>query len=156
VTRIPVVEDKSPIKLAGISKNYIYLKEYEEREGLTTRGYQYYDLIRKYKVERSADVDDLFNVDSVEEIFKRKHTGVEYGTPYGRWRRKEGSRLKALDQYLGDPDYAMPVEVSGSFDFYYEKENLHVVGHTSAVYFIEEVRPDWAKFPKFKYRGRKR
>ena len=52
-TRIPTGEDnekKHPVTLVGISKNYIYLKEYKDRDDIVPRKHYFYDLIRKYKV----------------------------------------------------------------------------------------------------------
>ena len=151
-TRIPIgehSEKKHPVTLTGLSKNYIYLKEYKDREDVEPFKHYYCDLIRKYKVQRSYEVDRLFNVSFIEEVFQRRHTGIEFSTPFGRRKRREGSRLKSVQQYLGEPDYSRPLKPAGWFDVYYEDENLHIVGHGSSVYFMEEVRPDWARSPKY-------
>ena len=157
-TRIPV-DDKDkkrfPVILTGISKNYIYLKEFKERKGVEHRVHFYYDLIRKYRVERDYDIDGLFNVDLIEEVLKRRHTAVEFGTSYGRWRKRKGSRLWSVQQYLGEPDYAKKLKPSGWFDVYFEDENLRIVGHSSSVYFMEEKRPEWAGHPEYKYKKKK-
>ena len=156
-TRVPVgkgSEDKHPVTLTGLSKNYIYLKEYKDREDIEPLKHYFYDLVRKYKVQRSYAVDSLFNVSFIERIFQRRHTGIEFGTPFGKRKKREGSRLRSVQQYLGEPDYSWPLKPAGWFDVYYANENLRIVGHGSAVYFIEEIRPDWAKSPK--YRNRKK
>jgi len=151
VTRMPVDNngEKYPVILAGISKNYLYLKEFKERKGVEHREHHYYDLVRKYRVARDDVMDSLFNADVLLEIFERRHTGIEFGTPYGSWRKREGSRLWSVQQYLGQPDYVFPLDPGGWFDVYYETENLRLVGHNSSVYFIEQGRPEWVA-PKYR------
>lgn len=153
VTRLPAgrtTGKEFPLKLTGLSKNYIYVKEYQDREDVEPDKHYFYDLVRKYKIRRSDEVDALFNVSSIKEIFKRTHTGVEFGTPFGNRKRREQSRLRSVQQYLGEPEYARPLRPAGWFDVYYEDENLHVVGHGSSVYFMEEARPDWVGSPQYR------
>lgn len=152
-TRVPVGDDREerhPVTLAGISRNYIYLNEYVDRDDIEPFKHYFYKLVREYKVPRSEDVDILFNVDYITELLQRRHTGIEFGTPFGRWRSREGSRLKSVQQYIGNPDYEYPLKPSGWFDIYYEYQNLRIVGHNFAVYFMEESKPDWAGLPQYR------
>ncbi|MBN1870783.1 MAG: hypothetical protein JW847_09445 [Candidatus Omnitrophica bacterium] len=152
-TRLPTKEDngkKYPVTLTGISKNYIYLTEYKDKGQVEPQRHYYCDVIRRFKVPRSYDVDGLFNADVIQEVFQRRHTGVEFGTPFGTRKQKGESRLWAVQQYLGEPDYVSPLKPAGWFDVYYEFQDLHIVGHNSAVYFMEEGRPEWAKSPNYR------
>ncbi|MCK5259684.1 MAG: hypothetical protein KAJ70_01360 [Candidatus Omnitrophica bacterium] len=158
-TRIPVgrhAEKKHSVTLAGLSKNYIYLKGYKDRKDIEPAMHYFYELIREYKVQRSDDVDDLFNVSFIEEVFQRRHTGVEFGSPFGNRKRREGSRLRFVQRYIGEPDYSFPLRPAGWFDVYYERENLHLVGHSSAVYFMESVKPEWADSPEYRIKKKRK
>ena len=151
-TRIPVgksAKDKHPVTVTAISKNYIYLKEYIDRENIEPLMHYFYDLVQKYKVRRNDEVDDLFNVSFIEAAFQRRHTGIEFGAPFDSRKRREGNRLRSVQRYLGEPDYKFPLRPAGWFDVYYERENLHLLGHGSAVYFIESVRPSWVGLPEY-------
>lgn len=156
-TIIPAGEDgqkRNPVALAAISRNYIYLKEYEDVMDIQPDRHYFYQLIHKYKVRRGYDIDGMFSVPLILEVFQRRHTAVEYGTPFGRFSRREWSRLFSVQQFLGEPDYVYPLMPAGWFDVYYEKINLHIMGHNSAVYFMEERRPEWAKTPKYKNKNK--
>ena len=150
-TRIPVSNNKErryPVTLTALSKKYIYLKEYKARRETNRPGRHYYDLIKSYKVRRNNKIDNLFNVFQTEEAMKTTHTGVEFGTPYGYRKERAGNRLRSVQQFLGEPDYSRPLPVGGWFDVYYEHENLRILGHSFAVYFMEEKRPDWIGLSK--------
>ncbi len=152
-TRIPKNggrKKRYPVTLSGISKNYVYIKEFHERDGSENRKHHFYDLIRIYRVERDEAIDRLFNADLIVEVFQHRHTAVEYGMSHGRWRKREGSRLWSVEQYLGEPDYSRELGPSGWFDVYYADENLRIIGHNSAVYFMEKGRPQWASSSKHK------
>lgn len=96
------------------------------------RWHHYYILLRDYLIERNDEIDQIFKLNRLEDIYTFSYKGITHGTSLKEMEHLLGSEYH---EYIGQSPQLLTV--------YYENHDLEVVLQENMVKYLQHGKPGW-------------
>jgi hypothetical protein len=139
---VPLKDPRCFAEVSRINKNEVYIKILKPLGAW--RWHHDFQCLAIYKTQRNETIDDIFALDKLYTKLSYTFQGITHGMAGPDFGVKDTAIFKAF----GKPDYVYPGQSLSLGQFYYEKQDLHIVTHEYVVYYVEKGKPDWVESMK--------